>query len=212
MTGYQMEELVKMKIWDLMSGNRSRLSNGQVEALWNNGIPVKTFSTLLKHKNGLPVQVEVNLETVITNKTKVFRANIENITLRKKVFKTLQKRNADYKRLMSRKSDFKYGLALDGDGKPYFTWLSHGFQNVTGYQPEEYTTAASWGALVHPDDVERVSGYLKKVLLGRSACTEYRIKTSDGPFRRVLDYAKVDESDDKAIRGSIVDITLTRVK
>ncbi|MEX0686226.1 MAG: PAS domain S-box protein [Balneolales bacterium] len=138
LTGYQMEELTAFKIWELMPHNLSSVTNMSVETLWKNNIPVKAFTTLLKHKNGLPVQVEVHLKSLSFSNTKIVRATIINLSLRKKVFKTLQKRNSQYKLLMEQKSDFKYELSLDNLEKAYYTWLSDGFKSVTGFQPEEY--------------------------------------------------------------------------
>ncbi|MEX0773079.1 MAG: PAS domain S-box protein [Balneolales bacterium] len=211
LAGYCQEELKMLNIHDLIPSNKNKLFDIGFKHLWENGIQSKSFRALLKHKSSLPVQVEINLRPVESRGGKGIRAFVGNISLRKKVFKTLKKRNTDYRRLVNKRSDFTYGLSLDANGNPFFKWVSEGFKSITGFKPEECSTAGSWQDLVHPEDIDQVTNHINKVLKGKSSCSEYRIKTCQGGFKKVLDYAKVDDTNTKTVKGSIVDITLTKI-
>lgn len=206
-TGYELEELHKMNIRDLMLAGKGELSNSRIRILLDNDGEVLNFRTLLKQKNGCPVQIEVGLQAVKSGNGKVVRAVVENVSFRKKVFNTLKKRESNYRRMMNKKTDFTYGLSLDAEGNPFFEWLSDGFKFITGYPPEKCFSAGSWKDLVHPDDEWRVNDHIRKVFDGKSSCTEYRIKTCHGGYKKIMDYAKIDDTAHRTVKGTIVDLT-----
>ncbi|MEX0686227.1 MAG: PAS domain-containing protein [Balneolales bacterium] len=61
--------------------------------------------------------------------------------------------------------------------------------------------------MIHPEDVNKVMAYFKNVLEGKSSCSEYRVKTCNGNYRKVLDYARLDDIIKNTIKGTVVDIT-----
>ncbi|MEX0779860.1 MAG: PAS domain S-box protein [Balneolales bacterium] len=208
--GYCQEELKKQNIRDLLPPGKGNLSDGHLKQLVDQELSYERFRTLLRTKNGLPVQVEITLKGVSLRESRTICAKVANVSFRKRVSNTLKKRNVDYQRLVNNRSDFTYGLSVDEGGNPFFKWLSDGFKSITGFNPDECFTAANWKELVHPDDLGQFTDHINKVLTGNSSCSEYRIKTCQGGFKKVLDYAKVDETNTTTVKGSIMDITLLK--
>ncbi len=92
-------------------------------------------------------------------------------------------------------------------------YISEGCIAMTGYRPEEIikSRVTSLGALMHPDDVERIWEKCQVNLAARKACdNEYRIFHRGGEMRWVRDQAQgvySDAGELTYIEGLITDIT-----
>ncbi|MDG5766818.1 PAS domain S-box protein [Balneolales bacterium ANBcel1] len=205
LVGYEKEELQKMKVWEVMPKKHGDILKDRFDDLWKedfSGQPDYRF--ILQHKSGLPVQVEVGVKPLELKTEKVMRMEISNISLRKKVLKTLYQRNQDFNRIFNTKSDFKYGISFNGDQKPAFRWVSEEILKVTGYTQEECEGHEGWKKLVHPDDREKAIGHLQKVSEGRSQCSEYRIVGKSGEVMPIMDYAKPVDIQTFDVKGAVV--------
>jgi PAS domain S-box-containing protein len=92
-------------------------------------------------------------------------------------------------------------------------WWNESFQKMFGYAAEEVgATIDSWTGRLHPDDIERVSEDIHRLIDSgeRNWACEYRFKRADGSYSFVADrgYVVHDENK-KPIRmlGSMMDIT-----
>jgi len=212
MIGYHKEELSDVYIWDLMPLKFGKSLKVQFDRLWKEEFSQgRTYRMMLKHKNGLPVQVEIQTKKMDLSTGLFVRCDVRNLTLRKRILNTLKKRTTDYTRMFERKVDFNYGLILDHENKFRFKWLSDGFRKVTGFSVEECLHPEGWRDLVHPDDRGMVAEHVLKAFDGLSSTITYRIVTKDGSVRKIMDYAKADSYDDdgnpQAIVASAIDIT-----
>jgi len=88
---------------------------------------------------------------------------------------------------------------------------------LLGYGPAEVqATILGWAALVHPDDVHRVTAEIEAHLHGRAPHveTEYRLRARDGGWRWMHSRARVTARDagGRALRltGTIADVTSRR--
>ena len=203
--GYEKEELLKMKFWDIMPEKHGVIVQERFRDLWKENFSNQPeYRFIFRHKSGLPVQVEASIQPLELKSEKVMRTEISNISLRKKVLKTLYKRNQDFHRIFNSKSDFTYGLHFDQEKHPGFCWISEDIYKVAGYTPEECEGIEGWKKLVHPDDHEKASTHLKKVSAGPSMCCEYRLVDKNGKVIPVMDYAKVVDEKSCEIKGAIV--------
>ncbi len=211
LVGYEKEELKKMKFWDIMPGKHGRIVEDRFEELWKEDFKTQPdYRFIFQHKSGLPVQVEATIQPLELKTEKVMRTEISNISLRKKVLKTLYQRNQDFNRIFSTKSDFKYGLSFSKEGAPEFRWISDDVTNITGYSSGECEGHEGWKKLVHPDDREKAIQHLKKVSEGRSMCIEYRIIDKEGNVIPVMDYAKTVDVGAFDIKGAVALINETK--
>jgi diguanylate cyclase (GGDEF)-like protein/PAS domain S-box-containing protein len=93
------------------------------------------------------------------------------------------------------------------------SFLSEGFKALTGRDPAAFVDGDNvWTDIVHPDDLERITGELHRDLDEGRADTgsEYRIVTPSGDVRWVLDRAVFVAGDDGApaeMIGLFIDVT-----
>ncbi|MCH8525176.1 MAG: PAS domain S-box protein [Balneolales bacterium] len=212
MIGYHKDEIKNTFIWDLMPLKFGNSLKAQFERIWKEEFSQgKTYRMMLRHKNGLPVQVEIQTKKMDLNTGEFVRCDVRNLTLRKRILNTLKKRSTDYTRMFERKVDFNYGLILDDDNKFRFKWLSDGFKKITGYDVEECLHAEGWRDLIHPDDRGIVAEHVMKAFEGMSSTITYRIVTKDGTTKKIMDYAKADSYDNmgnaQAIVASAIDVS-----
>lgn len=202
--GYEKEELQKMKFWDIMPEKHGSILKDRFAALWATDFKEQDdYRFIFQHKSGLPVQVEATIQPLALKAEKVMRTEVSNISLRKKVLKTLYQRNQDFNRIFNTKSDFKYGLSLNDNGKPEFRWVSDDVTNITGYTTTECEGQEGWRRLIHPDDQEKALSHLQKVSEGRSICMDYRIVDKQGNVIPIMDYAKPVEMQPFDIKGAV---------
>lgn len=190
LTGYNRKEIITKKIWDLVIDaekadlqiNLDELSRLNNHNSYEGGL---TFIS----KNGISIETHVTFFFHALSDGAVIRAVVDNIGLRKKVLKALEKRNYNFSRLMENKTEFSYGLDLTDPEHPAFSWLSEGFSSLTGYSPEKFTGKDGWQRLIHPDDLPKVRKHLEKIRSGKPSTEEYRIQCANNMSMKILDYA-----------------------
>lgn len=203
--GYHKDEIKDLHIWDVMPHKFGDSLKSQFSRLWSEEFSQnKTYRIMLRHKNGLPIQAEIQTKLMDLSTGLLVRCDVRNLTLRKRILNTLGKRNTDYTKLFERKVDFNYGLIIDSNGKFRYKWLSDGFKKVTGYKVEECLHEEGWKDLVHPEDVELVVAHIMKAHQGISSTETYRIVTKSGDVKKIMDYAKADSLDANGNANSIV--------
>ncbi len=91
--GYKKDELRGIKIWDLLhekylTSLKHRFDQADEYAFFDD----KEFKGIIKHKSGLPIQVKGTSRLFKLKNGTIIRAEVENISLQKKVMETLNKR------------------------------------------------------------------------------------------------------------------------
>jgi len=213
MLGYQKDELKGKKIWDFTPEN----SSPTLQTLFTSGLlddlaKVKELSILFRRKNGLPVQAEITITQLSENGNIILRGEISNISLRKNVMDLLQKRNDTFNKLFARKNDFNYGFKLCNSSSPEITWISEGFENLTGYSAEECHGSDGFNKLIHPDDLHIVTEHYNALKKGKSSCQQFRIVTKTGDIKSVMDYAKPDTEAKDEFKSSVVAVEKNSLK
>ncbi len=207
--GYNQDEIKKLTIWDLVhEEDQARLKNA-IERNQNGGEVIDTDYTIrLIHKKGMLIECALDIEHLKVEGNSFNRATVDNVTLQKRVIQTLEKRNEDFLRLFKSKSDFNYGLDASDSGNPRFTWFSEGFEELTGFDADQFTTQDGWKKLIYKDDIDLVHKHIERVLGGKSSTEEYRIKTANNHYIRIIDYMRPDEDLNhggiKRLTGSIM--------
>lgn len=210
LTGYEKGELQLLKIWDIIAEDQRDSFVKDLHYLWEEkDIQNKKYKITFVRKNKITVETEVIFKVHEVSDNPIIRATIDNISLQKKVIKALESRNYKFFELMEEKSDFTYGLDISNPDMPKFTWISEGFEELTGLDSSEYIGDEGWQKLVNAKDIDIVKRHLNKVVKGRTSVEEYHIRIANGQFLNVLDYAKPDKDpatgEITKITGSILD-------
>ena len=199
--GYTKDELKQIKVWDLfpekyMNSLKGRFDKSDEEAYFDG----EEFKGIIMHKDGVPIQVKGETEIMDLKDQKLIRAEIENISMRKRIMDTLQKRNTDFDRIVGRASEYTYSVQFDED-TPIITSVSEEFPEITGLSAEAALGKGTLGTFIHEEDVEKVKAHLLKVKNNIKTTCKYRIRTRDDNHIVVLDYGKpkYDESGENVV-------------
>ncbi|MEX0680786.1 MAG: PAS domain S-box protein [Balneolales bacterium] len=204
LVGFEKEELLRMKVWEIMPEKHGNILRKRFDELWKENFATQnSYRLIFQHKSGVPVQVEATIHPIELKRERVVRMEISNFSLRKRVLKTLNQRNRDFHRLFNTRSDFKYCLNINEQGEPGFRWISGDIQNITGYTPAECEGCEGWKKLIHPEDQKKVMVHLKKAAEGKSMCTEYRIIDKEGQEIQVMDYSRDADINKFDIKGAV---------
>jgi len=188
--GYNKNELKQIKIWDLfpdkyMTSLKGRFDEANESAYFDG----EEFKGIILHKSGMPVQVKGTTEILDLKDQKLIRAEIDNISLQKRIMDTLRKRNFNYQNIVDKPSEFTYNLKFDGD-TPNITGISEEFPKITGLSTDAVIGTDTLKKFVHDDDVTKLKKHLRKVFKGKESTCEYRIQTGEGTYIEVLDYGQ----------------------
>jgi len=215
LTGFAKEELSKMSIWDLINQRHAHTLKAQLASMNMPGeLDTNRIKTVLIHKSGVPIQVEIKCHFHELTEGRLVRASIQNLSLQKRIVKTLSKRNINFSSLVEKNSDFTYNLKISSDGTVTCEWVSDSFIKVTGHDSDTILQRDSWLNLIHPEDVSVFENHLRAVFTGKSRVAEYRMIHAQGGVVKVIDYGKpiIDPrtGDVQSMSGAIMDVTKDR--
>jgi two-component system sensor histidine kinase/response regulator len=209
--GYSREELLRMSPVDIKPEFDEQLLRAKIKPLMQGVKRVLNFETVHRRKDGINVQVEVNLQCVATGHGQQPRMIqiVRDITARKQAEKALRA-NEERFRLIARAAN---DVLWDWDFVTNDVWWSDGLQHIFGYDPASVEQGVdSWSSRVHPDDYQDVQAGVQRVIdTGEQVWScEYRFRHADGSYRYVLDRGYVSRNEEgRAVRmvGAMLDLT-----
>lgn len=108
-------------------------------------------------------------------------------------------------------SDYTYAFRVEADGSLVREWLAGGFEQITGFTPEESQARGGWRALIYPPDMPIAMRRYETLLSDEPDVSEFRIVRKDGRIRWLRDHARPiwDEQLGRVVRiyGAAQDIT-----
>lgn len=189
--GYGKDELKQIKAWDLFPKKyrdslKARFDGEEAREDFED----RQFKGIIKHKNGVPIQIEGRTKIMDLKEHTVVRAEVKNISLQKRIMEALRRKNMDYSKIFNKASEFTYRICVT-NGEPEVEYVSEEFPEMTGLS---LNTLQEEGlkALVHEDDYDRVVEHFKKAMQGNKCTSEYRIRDKEGNYIEIVDYAKPD--------------------
>lgn len=190
LVGYGKNELKQIKIWDLfpdkyMQSIKGRFDKEDEEVYFND----EEFKGIINHKKGFPIQVKGRTSILDLKDQRLIRAEIANISLKKRIMETLQKRNQEFGRVVQRASEFSYTVELQDD-KFVIKTVSEEFPEVTGLSADAVIGKADAYNFIHHEDLQKFKSHLEKVFKGKDSTCEYHLKNKEGEFIEVLDYGE----------------------
>lgn len=207
LTGYEKDELTSRNVWELFPRKYKNSLKARFDKKFDTGnFQGQTFHGIIKHKQGLPIQVEGKASVLNLKDQTVIRANIRNISLQKRIMQTLQKRNKNYENIVEQATEFTYKISIN-NGEPVVEYVSEEFAKITGLSAEEVIRSGGFQKFIHPDDTERVKKHLLSVLDGEPHTCEYKICTRTGSYKKIIDYSRpgtcTKHGKTKCVRGAI---------
>jgi len=188
--GFGKNELKQIKIWELFPEKyMTSLKKRFDEPYKDTNFDGEEFKGIITHKEGVPIQVKGTAEILDLKDQKLIRAEIENISLKKRIMDTLKKRNQDYSRMVRKASEFSYKV-VSKEGELVFEHISEEFPEITGLSNESVIGKGNAEKFIHSEDLDKFWEHLQKVQGGKESTCAYRLRDSEGNFVEVLDYGK----------------------
>ena len=200
--GLSIEVLVPERLREAHQALREEFIASAVSRTMGVGRRVKAL-----RKDGLELDVEINLSPIQTEQGLFFASALRDITERKHTEIAL-KLSEERFRLMANSSTVMIWIT-DAAGTP--TFVNQSWLDFTGLDLAEATTHQDWINLIHPDDQKTAFvDYYKNISNQETITTEYRLRNAKGELRWILDKDKplYDEKDKfTGYIGSAIDIT-----
>lgn len=190
LTGYAKDELKGTKVWELFPRKYGNSLKTRFDKDFNRGdFQGQKFEGIIKHKQGLPIQVEGTAAVLNLKDKTIIRADLKNISLQKRVMETLEKRNKNYEKIVEQATEFTYKVTLN-DGHLMVEYVSEEFSKITGISEDDAIGSGGLEVFIHPDDITKVKNHLQSVYEGSQATCEYRIHTRDDTYKKIIDYSR----------------------
>lgn len=208
---YDKDELKQIKVWELFPKKYRKSLQGRFE----NGFDFKNFEGqqfkgIIKHKSGVPIQIKGKTKIMELKDQNLIRAEIENISLQKRIMETLKKKNKNFMNVFEKASEFNYRVTME-KGEPVMEYVSEDFPEMTGLSIEKVKKPGGLKELVHSEDYDKVIDHFQNILKGNQSTCEYRIRSKQGEYIDVIDYGKPrwDEDDNVLCAKGAVSIKVT---
>ncbi|QYO65627.1 diguanylate cyclase domain-containing protein [Leptolyngbya sp. 7M] len=173
------------------------------------GVPLKTPQGTI---GVLVVQDYENSDTYNERDVDLLSSVADQIAIaieRKKSEEAIRQSNERFELVTRATSDAVWDLDLQTNK----IWWNEGFEKMFGYRKNEIgDTLDDWARCLHPEDAERVSYSMKRVIESDTPkwAEEYRFRRSDGTYAYVIDRGYLVRDDNgRSVRmlGSMMDVT-----
>ncbi len=206
MSGYSMEELMKMTISDVEVGECHEEITQRMQKSMKAGFG--RFETVYRRKDKSTFDVEINFRYLSLNGG-IFLSFIRDITGRKEAEEALRESEERYRRLAENSPDMIYRMSLPAGIYEYVSPMSI---TIFGYSPEEwYDNPLLIREIVHPDWHSYFKAKWEDLLQGHiPPIYEYEIIRKDGDVRWINQrniLVRDHNGSPVAIEGVVTDIT-----
>ena len=210
LTGYADEELKKLKFWEILEEEHIETYKHKFDSFKPSDFDDRSYEMVIKNKKGDPVEVNASVRILTVQSQQIARMSFENKSLQKRIMAMLSKRNANFNKVFERNKDFNYKLIKTAGDEFMFEFVSDSFSKITGITADEAVTL-SMDNVIHKDDLEIFHNHLNTVLDGKPNTEQYRIKSKEGGYVEVIDYAKPEWNADRTAVEAIKGATSTEI-
>lgn len=210
LVGYNDEELKKLKFWDILEEEFIEQFKLKFSEFKPSDFDGASYSLELKNKQGKSLEVKARARLLTSSGQTIVRVAFENKSLQKRIMSMLSQRDSDYSRVFGKKTDYSYKVVPSNGDQFKFDYVSNSFSEITGIASSELGIVKEC-RFIHKDDLDKFRNHLKIVLSGKPNTEEYRIKSKDGSYVPVIDYAKPEWDADRTSVISVKGATSTEV-
>jgi PAS domain S-box-containing protein len=205
LAGYDDEELKKLKIWDLFSDRQIENLRNRFDTFKPGDFDNQAFILELVNKKGNKIEVEAKARLLSANGQNIIRMEFQNKSLQKRIMTMLSGRDSDLGALLDQNKDFSYKIIPEAGGKFSLDYATETFSEITGIDTSGLHKV-ELDDFIHKDDLPKVIHHFKVVLEGKPNTEQFRIRTKEGAYIEIIDYAKPDwdakNAKVKAIKGA----------
>lgn len=199
--GYTPDAIVGTPFVNYIHPQEVEKTEDRYKNLMENEDSFSLYETILIHKNGNPVNVEISSRLIAYKGKTADLIVIRNITERKKVAQALAEKDELYKILIEHASDAFAIINPDGTTR----YQSASMKKILGYSivsTEHFTKSIT--EFIHPDDITMVIETFGRLLeqSGATAQIEVRIKHANGTWLTMDVFAR-NLTDNPIIRGIV---------
>jgi PAS domain S-box-containing protein len=214
MLGYTGEELSQKRWQDISHPDDVALSQKYVDQMLSGAAKFARFKKRYVKKDGSIIWTDVS--TVLQTDTKgtplYYITAVVDITEQRRMEAALHESEQHYRRVSELATDYIYKLGVAADRTVTMNFVSDNFYSVTGRTREDAMTVDLWRGIIHPDDVEKIMGLLRRLIAEpQSAELECRSYIHGHRLRwiQVIARSEWDEREGRvtAIVGAVKDIT-----
>lgn len=217
-TGYTKEELMNIKLTDLMAPNSYQIFAERYSKFMTGTEVSNTVEFEIKGKNGKKGWVLITAEHIRNENNEIVGANVIgiDITEKKKIEEELRLSRERLQMALEATTDGMWDFNVITD----YVYFSPRYETMLGYEKGEliphYTT---WLNLLHPDDRERCNSEVENMrndiqtesYVGGIYNNVFRMKCKDGKYKWISAKGKLFERDEsgkpKRFVGTHLDIT-----
>lgn len=205
LVGFDEEELKKKRIWELFSDELIENFRHRFEMFKPGDFDDRSFELELVNKKGTDIEVEAKARLLSASGQNIIRIEFQNKSLQKRIISMLSSYENDIDSLFDQTRDFSYKLIPSSAEDFSFDYVTETFTEITGIDSSEIEET-ELEDFIHSDDLQKVISHFKVVLEGKPNTEQFRIKTKEGDYVEVIDYAKPEweegNSKVKAIKGA----------
>jgi two-component system, cell cycle sensor histidine kinase and response regulator CckA len=208
---------VFLYIWLLYSGYIQLLPTADfsIEHLLAIGLSFLFLSSIITISIGILVAaLKKNLqkEQSLSKEFKKSNEKLEQENAERRLVQESLRRSQERFRIVSElTSDFSYCLRVEPDNHLTFEWVTEAISRITGLDNIQLSSYRSWETFIHPDDLNLKKNQIEILLSGKPKMVEYRIRSSNGNIRWLVDYGypvrSAEEQQVLKIYGAVQDIT-----
>ncbi len=111
--------------------------------------------------------------------------------------------------------DFAYAFRLEEGKRLVYDWMAGPCDRITGYTAEELAEKSIRRRMIHPDDLEKVKAFTRRLLSGQTETIEFRIFQKGGNLRWLVDHGRPVRPNGTIgvshIYGAIQDVTARKI-
>jgi diguanylate cyclase (GGDEF)-like protein/PAS domain S-box-containing protein len=211
--GFPRQEFLGKLLWEMGIFSDAAASAAAFHELQERG-EIRYQELPLTTRDGRELVVDFVSNMYQVEQTKVIQCDIRDITARKQAEAALWNSEEQCRTIVSNINEYVYSVRFE---KGAITSVYHSPKclDITGYAPEDYyRDPFLWFTMIHDEDRDLVSDFLKHILAGRNhAPIRHRIRHKDGSERWLLNNCsvqRIEQTGASAISrldGFILDIT-----
>jgi len=188
LTGRPRNELRGFSYFDIVHPNDRAMILSRNARRLKGQSPPPVYEYRIKTKDGHVRWVQTSASRIEWNGKPATLAFLTDITERRRTESVLDERDPS-RAADTVNGDFAYVFDVGEGNELRATWVSDGFERITGISATDPDKHREWKALIHPEDMSIATSHLSEIRRGEPDTVEYRIITSSGDTRWVRDSA-----------------------
>ncbi len=211
LTGFSTDELLGMKIWDVVHPDSKELISERGFARQKGDVVESRYQFRLVKKDGSDAWIDFTAGKISWEGKKAAIGSAIDITEQKKTEKELKRNEEKYRVILNSASDYLFTANVLENGNCKMDWVGGSFEKITGYTLEEYIENGSWAAALHPEDVHLDEVASEELRQNRRIEIEVRIINKNGDIVWIRESTSPVWSEKEqrvvSIYGAVKDIT-----